>query len=420
MKRKLSLILIFILLLTAGCTQKVVQPVIDPVALLADAQRLAQNGNYKEAILKYEAVIDIEPNNFDACLGLGRAYKKTGQTESAIDVLREAYSLSAESNIDAMHELFFSYMDVKKYQEAEKLAAEQWEATDNLAAGVLLTIANVALEKYDTVAQLVENTELKTAIDSYIDNGGSYLTHSTMKYAVAKSINPDVFGWITIPGSIIDFPIMKSTSDFYYYNHTLYNEENPNGSIYTYYNKARQGRFYAITGSNARGTAANNPGSPESLFHEVHHIYDNSLGFSRCQYNKCGAVFDSTTPNLQNYDSRLWIINIQGEERIWEVFSTYQITDMETEEDNLELLYDNIWFDMHLEDWGWSDQLDSFNTQTERSHGEINKWIQKQISASEIPFGINVGNEDLLTIVTCGTNSSYYGLRLYYFLHRVA
>lgn len=70
MKRKLSLILIFILLLTAGCTQKVVQPVIDPVALLADAQRLAQEGNYEEAILKYETIIEIDPKNQVAHEGL--------------------------------------------------------------------------------------------------------------------------------------------------------------------------------------------------------------------------------------------------------------------------------------------------------------------------------------------------------------
>lgn len=61
MKRTFSLLIVCILLLTTGCAHKTVPPSTDPMLLLADAQRLAQEGNYEEAILKYETIIEIDP-----------------------------------------------------------------------------------------------------------------------------------------------------------------------------------------------------------------------------------------------------------------------------------------------------------------------------------------------------------------------
>lgn len=46
--------------------------------------------------------------------------------------------------------------------------------------------------------------------------------------------NPDVYAWIQIPGTVVDYPIMQSASDNeYYLNHTLTGAEGYPGSIYT-------------------------------------------------------------------------------------------------------------------------------------------------------------------------------------------
>lgn len=50
-----------------------------------------------------------------------------------------------------------------------------------------------------------------------------------------KAINPDIYAWIKIPGTNIDYPILQSADepDDYYLNRTMEGEEGLPGSIYT-------------------------------------------------------------------------------------------------------------------------------------------------------------------------------------------
>ena len=53
-------------------------------------------------------------------------------------------------------------------------------------------------------------------------------------FAALRERNPDVYAWITIPGTVIDYPILQSASDnTYYLTHTIDGAESPEGSIYT-------------------------------------------------------------------------------------------------------------------------------------------------------------------------------------------
>ena len=46
--------------------------------------------------------------------------------------------------------------------------------------------------------------------------------------------NPDVYAWIAIPGTAIDYPVLQSETDnTYYLTHTIDGAESPEGSIYT-------------------------------------------------------------------------------------------------------------------------------------------------------------------------------------------
>lgn len=46
--------------------------------------------------------------------------------------------------------------------------------------------------------------------------------------------NPDVYAWITIPGTAVDYPILQNTEDNdYYLTHTIDGVESPEGAIYT-------------------------------------------------------------------------------------------------------------------------------------------------------------------------------------------
>ena len=48
-------------------------------------------------------------------------------------------------------------------------------------------------------------------------------------------MNPDVYAWIWIPGTNVDYPILQSETepDEYYLNHTIEKKEGLPGTIYT-------------------------------------------------------------------------------------------------------------------------------------------------------------------------------------------
>lgn len=51
-------------------------------------------------------------------------------------------------------------------------------------------------------------------------------------FAHLKSINSDVIGWIQLPGTKINYPIVQGSDNDYYLNHTVYGEENSGGAIF--------------------------------------------------------------------------------------------------------------------------------------------------------------------------------------------
>ena len=53
-------------------------------------------------------------------------------------------------------------------------------------------------------------------------------------FATLQQKNPDVYAWITIPQTAVDYPILQhSTDNGYYLNHTIDGEEKQEGAIYT-------------------------------------------------------------------------------------------------------------------------------------------------------------------------------------------
>ncbi|MDD4075676.1 MAG: hypothetical protein PHC80_06255 [Eubacteriales bacterium] len=283
------------------------------------------------------------------------------------------------------------------------------------AAGIYVSVnGDVMTSSVDAVKAYIANPSAGIPQFRSASTGHTY----DEKIATAKGTNDDVTGWVQLPGTLIDFPIMKATKDYHYNNYTWDDKKDATGSIYMYYNEARQGQFYAFTGHNNRKRAADKPGDPTAMFHDLHHIYDANMGRTTCLYEKCGASLDAAAlPNLKEYSGRVWDLNILGEEGLWEVFSVYCTTE-KTEKTNLDTLYDAIWF--YKGDMGWSEKLDTLYTEKTKSKEEIRTWIDEQIGKSEIDLGVKVGDNDkLLTVVTCGTNSSKAGERLYYILHKV-
>lgn len=53
-------------------------------------------------------------------------------------------------------------------------------------------------------------------------------------FQALQKLNPDVYAWITVAGTAVDYPIVQSSDDnSYYLNHTVEGEESAEGAIFT-------------------------------------------------------------------------------------------------------------------------------------------------------------------------------------------
>ena len=60
------------------------------------------------------------------------------------------------------------------------------------------------------------------------------LKHYLQKKFHILEKNPDVYAWISIPGTAIDYPVLQRENDnTYYLDHTIDHEEKTEGAIFT-------------------------------------------------------------------------------------------------------------------------------------------------------------------------------------------
>lgn len=77
-------------------------------------------------------------------------------------------------------------------------------------------------EARDDTAETAEPEETETQVEIPID------------FESLQARNPDVYAWITVPGTQIDYPVLQSPDDnSYYLTHTIDGEEKTEGAIFT-------------------------------------------------------------------------------------------------------------------------------------------------------------------------------------------
>lgn len=105
---------------------------------------------------------------------------------------------------------------------------------------IIIVIASVAVictvyfsNGSDGEVPLPETTKLE---ESDSENSTDILAYNPIDFNALKSINTDIYAWITIPDTKIDYPIVqagKGKDDFYYLNHNVECEYEFAGSIYS-------------------------------------------------------------------------------------------------------------------------------------------------------------------------------------------
>ncbi len=198
-------------------------------------------------------------------------------------------------------------------------------------------------------------------------------------YSEAKKINSDTVGWIKVPGTNIDYPIMYDKSGKWFYNtHDINKKSTDAGSIYTYYGDVT--RNIIISGHNMRQSG--------TMFHELHKVQNNKSSLT----TKSNRTFSIKLPGFKAWN--------EGAQSKWEVFALYETKDSEPKS--------TLNYNIH--------------PLSNKSKSEVEEWIAKQKSRSEVKLDVSATADDIfMTLITCGDNydNSTAQSRLYIFLKAV-
>ncbi len=104
-KKKLTIIictaLIIILCAAAAIVLMPHESSVSVTEMLSTAQKYLVEMDYKRAIAEFNKVIELDPMNAEAYLGLAEAYEKNGQHDMAVETLEKGYEATGDERIVA-------------------------------------------------------------------------------------------------------------------------------------------------------------------------------------------------------------------------------------------------------------------------------------------------------------------------------
>ncbi|MGN1119277.1 MAG: tetratricopeptide repeat protein, partial [Oscillospiraceae bacterium] len=125
-------------------------------SVLTLAQRYLSEQNYKQAVIEFQKILEIDPLNAEAYLGLAEAYLGLGDTESAIAALRDGYEATGDAAILA---------------KLDELTAQDSDETSEQDAAVSEKTENIPSEEVDDYVY-APITEVLDMIFEVMFNGG--------------------------------------------------------------------------------------------------------------------------------------------------------------------------------------------------------------------------------------------------------
>lgn len=106
-----------------------------------------------------------------------------------------------------------------------------------LAAAFLLAAAGMfaALQSWRSAAKTPPSPNgVPVSSETATEGTGDDDPFPVVDWDYWQGVNPDVIGWITVPGTTIDSPVVQAPKDdpTYYLKHDVYGNYNPHGAIY--------------------------------------------------------------------------------------------------------------------------------------------------------------------------------------------
>lgn len=156
------------------------------------------------------------------------------------------------------------------------------------------------------------------------------------KFSALYAENEDIVGWLSVPGTVIDYPVMQCKDNEYYLRHNFYGEEDRYGCLFV------------------KDIAdVDTPGTNFIIY--GHNMKDGFMFGDLDKYGKISFYQTHTSLNFDTlYEERTYEILAVFRSRVYQdeddVFKYYQFYQAETEEEFL-LFYENI-MDMAIYDTG--------------------------------------------------------------------
>ena len=172
--------------------------------------------------------------------------------------------------------------------------------------------------------------------------------------SVFKNINPETVGWLSVPNTNIDYPVVQTTNNSYYLSHNIFFEENKNGWVFMDY----------------RSDSVN---LSDNLVIYAHNRYYNGIMFGNIQNMMRYSWYG-------NPDNRIITFKTLYETLEYEIFSLYKI---ETTTDYLKVIFPDK-----------ESKMEMFNLIKGRSIYD---------------FGIELNEDDkIITLSTCADKDNKY------------
>lgn len=107
-----------------------------------------------------------------------------------------------------------------------------------MAVAIVLLVVGLCITfgqgKSKSAAQNISSTQQKEVVyvPEVVKEDANY-TDDRKDIAALQEENPDIYAWLTIPETDVDYPILQSSRDNYYLEHTVEGTEGLPGAIYT-------------------------------------------------------------------------------------------------------------------------------------------------------------------------------------------
>ena len=166
-KKIIMTLLIAVILIAGGITAAVILSEgsfvsVSTFDMLQLADRYLKEMNYEQAIVEFRKILEIEPKNVDAYIGLAEAYAALGDNDKAIEVLKEA-----QRNVDNNQRIEDKLAEINGGSEPKPETVEPFTEPSAVTAAQITTepiIVTTALETMSQTTTTVETTVQTTAV----------------------------------------------------------------------------------------------------------------------------------------------------------------------------------------------------------------------------------------------------------------